>query len=130
MATTKTTIDITAVTRPQLADGEYYAGILLGHDGEPDQHIILLPGDEGALTWKQARDWAESIHGRLPTRREQHLLIANLKNEFQRDWYWSSEEHASVSDFAWYHHFSYGTQYYNLKNHKLRARAVRSLIIQ
>jgi hypothetical protein len=130
MATTKITIDITAVTRPQLADGEYYAGILLGHDGEPDQHIILLPGDEGALTWKQARDWAESIHGRLPTRREQHLLIANLKNEFQRDWYWSSEEHASGSDSAWGQYFDVGFQYYGDKSDKLRARAVRSLIIQ
>jgi hypothetical protein len=130
MATTKTTIDITAVTRPQLADGEYYAGILLGHDGEPDQHIILLSGDEGALTWKQARDWAESIHGRLPTRREQHLLIANLKNEFQRDWYWSSEEHASGSDYAWSQHFDDGYQGSNGKDVKLRARAVRSLIIQ
>jgi hypothetical protein len=130
MATTKITIDITAVTRPQLADGEHYAGILLGHDGEPDQHIILLPGDEGALTWKQARDWAESIHGRLPTRREQHLLIANLKNEFQRDWYWSSEEHASDSGYAWYQGFNGGSQHCTSKDDKLRARAVRSLIIQ
>lgn len=25
--------------------GEKYAGILLGKNGEPDQHIILLPGE-------------------------------------------------------------------------------------
>ena len=28
-----------------LKDGEKYAGILLGKDGEPDLHIILLPGE-------------------------------------------------------------------------------------
>jgi hypothetical protein len=43
--------------------------------------------------------------GELPTRQEQSLLYANLKAEFQPDWYWSSEQTHSDSSFAWLQYF-------------------------
>jgi hypothetical protein len=46
---------------------------------------------------------------------------------FERDWYWTSTQHASHSDYAWYQTFSYGNQYYDLKNSTGRARAVRRI---
>lgn len=48
---------------------------------------------------------------------------------FNEDWYWSSTQHVSDSVYAWYQHFSYGSQLYNYTYDKLRARAVRRLPI-
>lgn len=62
-----------------LKKGEHYAGILLGKDGSPDQHIILLPGEAESVTWAQAKSFATKVGGNLPTRREQSLLFANRR---------------------------------------------------
>ena len=116
--------------RPALKEGETYAGILLGKEGEHDQYIILLPGEAEDVTWSAALEWAKEQDGSLPTRREQALLFANLKEHFQAAYYWSSEQHASDESYAWLQHFFNGTQYDFLKSAELRARAVRRLTIQ
>ncbi|MGL5184935.1 DUF1566 domain-containing protein [Herbaspirillum huttiense] len=110
-----------------LKPGEHYAGILLGLNGEPDQHIILLPG-ETKKPWEEAKAWADSIGGELPKRREQSLLFANLKAEFESAWYWSSEPNGD--GWAWLQHFYDGLQYYDHTDLALRARAVRRLVIE
>ena len=110
-----------------LAYGEHYAGVILGKDGAPNHHLILLPGDENEITWDKAKEWAASINGELPTRREQALLYANLPEQFEKTWYWSSEQSASGSNCAWFQIFSVGHQYDGHKGHELRARAVRRL---
>lgn len=69
--------------KENMKTGEQYAGILLGKDGTPDQHIFLLPGEAESIKWQAAKDWAASAGGDLPTRREQSLLFANLKEAFQ-----------------------------------------------
>jgi len=118
-------------TEIQLAHGEHYAGVILGKDGESSYHLILLPEDKDGGKWQAAMDWAKSIGGELPTRREQSLLFANLKEEFQEQWYWSSVQHASNDDYAWYQLFSDGYQYYYDKVlSSCRARAVRRLVIE
>ena len=114
----------------ELAEGEAYAGVLLNEDGTPSHHLILLPGDVEDKTYQLAIDWAASIGGELPTRREQSLLFANAKQHFKRDWYWSSEQHASDESYAWDQDFDYGFQFTSLKSAELRARAVRRLTIQ
>lgn len=48
---------------------------------------------------------------------------------FESDAYWSSTQHASVSDYAWYQYFSDGFQLYSITYDKLLARAVRRLPI-
>jgi len=111
--------------RPILAEGERYAGILLSKDGAPDCHLVLLPADPGKMEWSAAKDWAASIGGELPTRREQALLYANLPEEFERTWYWSNEQRAEYSLSAWVQDFGNGIQVCSHKGHESRARAVR-----
>jgi hypothetical protein len=115
--------------KENLKPGEEYAGLLLGKDGQPDQHIILLPGDPDSVTWKQAKDFAKKQGGELPTRREQSLLFANLKEHFKGDWYWSGEQRASYSYCAWGQDFGYGTQDFDHLDFRCRARAVRRLVL-
>lgn len=115
--------------KENLNPGERYAGILLGKDGEPDQHVILLPEEGVVLTWQQAKDFAKKIGGELPTHREQSLLFSNLKEQFKPDWYWSSEQHAANSAYAWCQGFNDGLQGNNPTLIKLRARAVRRIDI-
>ena len=73
-----------------LKPGELYAGVMLDDDGRRlSHHLVLLPQRANELTWDQAVEWAESAGGELPTRREQSLLFANLKQHFEKAWYWS-----------------------------------------
>lgn len=129
-----TIIQICAATKAQflaeqLREGEVYAGLLLGKNGEPDQHIFLLPGQLSDVNHKKAADWAASIGGDLPTRREQSLLFANCKEQFDERYYWSSERHASDSGYAWIQDFYGGSQSYDDVDYGYRARAVRRLIL-
>jgi len=114
----------------ELHQGEHYAGIILNENGEPSHHLILLHGDAVEVTWEQAKAFAAEAGGELPTRREQALLFANLKDQFEKSYYWSSEQHAANDDFAWFQLFNYGYQDYYDKSAELRARAVRRLTIQ
>ena len=109
----------------KLAPGEHYAGIVLGADGKPAHHLVLLPGDADDCTWQEAKDWAASAGGELPTRQEQALLYANCKAQFQPAWYWSAEEHETNSSCAWCQIFNDGYQTSSLKDDTCRARAVR-----
>ena len=113
----------------QLNPGEHYAGLMLGKDGQPDHHLILLPGDVDELNWEDAKKWAAEQGGELPTHREQSLLYANLKDEFQGTWYWSAEAHERESGWAWYQTFHDGDQGRYPQYDELRARAVRRLIL-
>lgn len=110
-----------------LALGEEYAGIALVA-GKPSHHLVLLPGDVSKKL-EDACKWAKEQGGELPTRSEQALLYAHLKDSFERDWYWSNERHADDADYAWYQYFGYGYQHcYDVSN-RSRARAVRRVPI-
>ncbi|MGS1116901.1 DUF1566 domain-containing protein [Castellaniella sp. UC4442_H9] len=113
----------------ELAAGEQYAGIVLDDDGQPSHHLILLAGDEEDLNHENALAWAKGVGGDLPTRHEQSLLFANLRG-FQPAAYWSAETHAKESSYAWSQSFSHGSQTYFRKNLRLRAVAVRRLVIE
>jgi hypothetical protein len=113
-----------------LAPGELYAGIVLGHGNVADYHLILLPGEAEDLAWNDAIQWASAQGGELPTRREQSLLFANLKREFESAYYWSGEAHEKESGWAWCQHFYRGHQIITPQSYELRARAVRRLILQ
>ena len=119
----------TKLATPKLNAGEIYAGIILGKNGQPDQHLILLPGQADDVTFQQAQEFATKAGGELPTRREQSLLYANLKEEFENRRYWSGEQHAAGSDYAWYQLFTNGHQHISREDGKLRARAVRRVAI-
>ena len=107
--------------------GGIYAGIIRGVDGGPDQHLVLVEGEGVDLSWSAAGAWAESVGGSLPTRAEQALLFANLKDQFKSDWYWSGEQAGPSS--AWGQDFLYGYQGSYDRSYEGRARAVRRLPI-
>ena len=114
-----------------LKDGEIYVGLILGKNGEPDHHLVLLPAKpEKKLNWSGAIAWAQSAGGDLPTRNEQALLFANSNEHFDRTWYWSNTQNAVITDYAWLQGFSNGFQDYGHKSHEYRARAVRRIYLE
>lgn len=120
-----TALDAPGARRLQLAAGELYADIILGKNGEPDYHLILMPGAAEDVNWEKAKEWAADGGGDLPTRREQSLLFANLGEEFQATWYWSSEQSESYSGYAWSQYFGNGVQDLCREGGEFRARRVR-----
>jgi hypothetical protein len=113
-----------------LDDGELYAGLILGKEGKPDHHLVLLPGEAEEVSWAAARDWAVTAGGELPTRRELSLLYANLKEHFQRVWYWSCEPQEPRAQLVWGQNFTSGIQTMYGRPFRGRARAVRRLPIE
>ncbi len=114
-------------TKIELQPGERLAGLMLDDEGKPSYYLILLPGEE-KVDWNGAKEMAAKAGADLPTRREQSLLFANLKGEFQETWYWSGEQ---CSEFhAWYQHFYYGTQGSRDEKYEGRARLVRRFVLQ
>lgn len=118
---------VVPATTIALQPGERYAGLLLDDKGNPSHHLILLPGDADDSTWNNAQTWATEQGGELPTRREQSLLFANLKGEFQPAWYWSCEANGNAS--AWGQSFTDGSQDDDYQLNELRARAVRRVFV-
>jgi hypothetical protein len=111
-----------------LLDGEQYAGLILGKDGKPDHHLVLLPGEAQEVSWTMAREWAQGNGGELPTRRELALLYANLREHFERVWYWSCEPQEPRAQLVWGQNFTSGIQTMYGRPFRGRARAVRRLV--
>jgi hypothetical protein len=117
-------------------EGGIYAGLARGRDGAADYHLIVGPEFDGQTDWDAAGKWATglNLHGHsdfaLPFRKEQALCFANVPELFKEEYYWSSEQHASGGYYAWGQLFSYGNQSGWGKDDRIRARAVRRLIIQ
>jgi hypothetical protein len=116
------------MNKPELNEGEIYAGAIIAPDGT-GHHVILLDGDKDGADWNTQMEWAKSIGGDLPDRVEQALLFKHLKDRFKPEWYWSNTQHASDSGCAWSQNFSGGSQLSNLKSYEGRARAVRRVAI-
>src|SRR4051812_18107135 len=114
-----------AQVKEGLKEGESYAGLILGKEGAPDYHLILLPGDAADVSWPTAREWATSLGGDLPTRRDLALLFANMREQFERAWYWSSEHHETRAQLVWGQNFASGIQTVYGRPFRGRARAVR-----
>lgn len=110
-----------------LQSGEDYAGLILGKDGKADYHLVLLPEDVSDVSWPSAREWAGLHAGELPTRRELALLFANLRERFDRVWYWSSEQHDTRPQLVWGQNFASGIQTVYGRPFRGHARAVRRI---
>jgi hypothetical protein len=114
-----------AEVKDSLKEGEQYAGLILGRHGEPDHHLILLPGEASDVSWPAASTWATEQGGELPSRRELSLLFANLRDQFERAWYWSSEQHETRAQLVWGQNFASGIQTVYGRPFRGHARAVR-----
>ncbi len=116
--------------------GGVFAGLIRGEHGAPDYLLILGPEREMEASWQAAMDWAAGLQEEghqdftLPSRAEQAVLFGNCRDRFERDYYWSREQHAEDADYAWSQYFGDGDQSCNHKNYEWRARAVRRLVIQ
>ena len=117
------------ITRPSLADGETYIGIIGNQHGHV-YHLIRLPGDNDDATFTDALKWAKSIGGDLPSRIEQAMLWADRRDQFRKDWYWSNEVGHVNTNYVWYQCFVLGQQDATRKADKIRAIAVRRLVIE
>jgi hypothetical protein len=127
--TTQTT-ETSVIALPDLAEGEIYLSGFIDAEGRIT-HTILLPGDIDDGTWHNAKEWAASIGGELPTRVELAVAYEKLRDQFQRDWYWSNQTDEDDSASAWCQNFFGGAQNYGHKGYDVcRARAVRRLIIE
>ena len=113
------------IDTPTLSDGEIHVATIQIADQAP-YHLILLPDHlEDEMTHLAATEWAASVGGDLPTRPEQALLFAHQRDQFDRTWYWSNTLHEADPDCAWYQYFYRGSQSYDYRDFKFRARAVR-----
>ena len=110
-------------------EGEDYAGLILGKDGRPDYHLVLLPGEAQEVSWNAACEWARATGGDLPSRRELALLYANLREQFERLWYWSNEPQEPRAQLVWGQNFTSGIQTMYGRPFRGRARAVRRIVV-
>ncbi len=108
-------------------EGGKFAGVTL--DGDQLAALVLLPGDFNG-TWSEAKDWADKEDGVLPSRIDQIVLFKNLKAEFKDAYYWSGEQHAGDSGYAWCQYFGDGSQLWYAVSYRYRARAVRRIPIR
>ena len=117
--------DLPALGQP-LAGG-VFAGLTTTRTGE--HHAVVLTPDLPAqrMPWKDAMQWAASLGdgASLPTRPVSALLFANVRDQVEPGWYWTSESHEDDGSCAWDQTFLYGLQGINLKSYGGRARAVR-----
>jgi hypothetical protein len=98
------------VPAPQLNDGEKAVAAFITADGSRRYWLILLPEKAEPADWKTQLAWAESLGGELPDRIEGATLNAVMNDEFEPEPYWTREQHAAYSDYAWAQYFDNGNQ--------------------
>lgn len=63
-----------------------------------------------------------------PSQCENNLLFANIPEQLNQEWHWSSTQHSTQD--AWFQYFDSGYQSYGSKGNSLPARAVRRIFIE
>ena len=120
--------------KPLAGEGGTFEAVMKGEPGAPDYLLILYPKHRDPAPWKEQMQWAKDLESeghrdfRLPTRREQHALIANAKEKFNGNWYWSCEPNGAA--YAWYQYFGNGSQGSFHQGSHYRACAVRSVVLE
>jgi hypothetical protein len=103
-------------------EGGTFAGLTTRKDGT--HCAVVLLSDKGTdLTWKRAMNWATKLEAELPTRPVAALLFANIKDQLEPRWHWTSE--AYDASYAWSCYFFIGTQSTLPKSYEGCAVAVR-----
>jgi hypothetical protein len=111
--------------------GGIFAGVRICRNGAPPYALILGPEYDGYLNWNSAISWAAGLavsehkDFTLPDRDESAALFDKLRGQFKQTWYWTSEQPAGYSGYAWGQGFTNGYQYDWRKGVSYRARAVR-----
>jgi hypothetical protein len=106
-------------------EGGTFQGILTLPSGSHVAVVLLADKPSKELGWADAKAWAESINGELPSRPAAAMLFANAKGQFEQDWHWTSEAHSG--SLAWMQTFFNGDQYWSGVSNECCARAVRMI---
>ncbi|MDP3228373.1 MAG: hypothetical protein Q8N13_10415 [Acidovorax sp.] len=119
------------VCTSDLPSGTLHAGTALDADGRPTHRLVLLPQrPDKRLNWQNAKAWASSVGGDLPSPQEQSLLFANCRDALPKAWCWSNKEHEEDASYAWDCDFYDGDQYGSHKSYVGSAVAVRRLPLE
>jgi len=116
--------------RPELKNGETWAGVIFGKNGELDYHLVHISNSSENMPWQEAMDYAKKCGGEAPSLRDLALLRTNAREKFSDVAYWSCEQSAYDSDFAWFQFFNNGHQYTWLKVISYRGCVVRRIPIR
>jgi hypothetical protein len=128
--TTNTCIQLAAIAI-ELAPGERYSGAVLDANGLIAHHLILLPArPDVRKNWDDAKAWASSVGGDLPSPQEQTLLFANCRDALPQTWCWSNKDYEKGASYAWGCYFDYGYLHDSRKSYKGSAVAVRRLALE
>jgi hypothetical protein len=100
------------------------------YDGRANTLALVNAGGANAAEWAHGLTIGPHSDFYLPARRELALMYANVPELFEKAWYWSSTQHASIPTYAWFQNFGNGYQDTNRKSYAGRARAVRRLAIK
>jgi len=121
--------------------GEYFPGqggilhgLMLGQDGKPDYFLISVEKKRhhAGGTFAELQQYAKAlaIDGHkdfvMPTRKEMRVQCANAKpGQFEDARYWSGEQYADASGYAWFQGFGDGYQLNWPEGDECRGCAVR-----
>jgi hypothetical protein len=115
----------------QPLEGGTFQGITTGKDGI-HYAVVLVDAKPGRrLSWQDAKAWAESVDGHLPTRPVAALLYDHAKAKLQPEWHWTCDSlEADTGDeddasYAWCCRFDDGGQNDTRKSAEGAAVAVR-----
>lgn len=113
----------------QPLDAGTFVGLTTTADGKHCAVLLLDDKPSKRLHWDDAKDWADSVGGTLPSRPVGALLFANARSSFEEAWHWTCEEFEHDGSTAWSQTFSSGSQGIVFKSYEARARAVRLIHI-
>lgn len=66
----------------------------------------------------------------IAARREARIVYANVSDQYQSEWRWTSTQHAADSIWAWFQNFGHGHQSSWSKDHEFPALLVRRVPIR
>ena len=117
-------------------EGGTFRGVITLPSGAHVAVVLLADKPAKDLPWADAKAWAESVDGVLPTRPIAALLYANAKGEFEKSWHWTADElqadtgNKRDESFAWFCDFFSGRQSIGRKDGYYAARAVRLIHLE
>lgn len=117
-------------------EGGTYCTKLFSNERNQEYHLILA-GNKAAdkMNWDSSIEWANNltIDGHndftLPTPAEQAVLFGVMQDQFEKEFYWSSQPYAGNPGYAWGRYFGYGDADSFRKSNEDRVAAVRRIFI-
>jgi len=117
--------DIAALALGAPLEGGTFAGIVTLKYGAHVVVVLLTDKPAQRMKWADAKAWAKSVDGVLPTPSAAAMLFANAKDQIEAAWHWTSEAYGG--SYAWFQDFDDGNQGTGHVGLNYCARAVRMI---